>query len=163
MTACSLKDGSQAIACIERATDAWGPVVLKSDAWAWFFESRHAICMAYHNKYSLPSCVQRNHKITFKWYFFCKDCRTRPVYIPHIHHANKRPSQMRNDVLGSTPWKTAVAVARAIPPSIHTAWHMHGVVQGVSSLKLSTLRPNKTHGQNRPVQPVKSRRQGLFT
>lgn len=62
---------------------------------------------------------------------------------------------MRNEVLGSIPWMTAVAVATAIPPSMQTAWQMQGVVQGVSSLKLSTFRPNKTHGQNSPVQPVK--------
>lgn len=82
--------------------------------------------------------------------------------MPHIHQANNSPSQIRNEVLGSTPWKTAVAAATAMPPSMQTAWHMQGVVQGVSSLKLSTLRPNKTHGQNRPVQPVKVKNNGII-
>lgn len=60
---------------------------------------------------------------------------------------------MRNDVLGSIPWKTPVPIASAMPPSIQMAWQMQGVVQGVSSLKLSILRPKRTHGQNSPVQP----------
>ena len=60
---------------------------------------------------------------------------------------------MRND--GSIQPKTVVAAASTIPPSTQMAWHMHGVVQGVSSLKLSMLRPNKTHGQNSPVKPLK--------
>jgi hypothetical protein len=94
-------------------------------------------------------------EITLRWYFFCKDCLTRPVYTPHIHHAKSKPSQMRNDVPGWKPWKTAVAAASARPPSTHTAWQMHGVVQGVSSLKLSIFLPNRTQGQNSPVQPFK--------
>lgn len=68
---------------------------------------------------------------------------------------------MRND--GSTQPKTAVAAASAIPPSTQMAWHMHGVVQGVSSLNLSTLCPNKTHGQNSPVKPVKEGNKRNFT
>lgn len=75
--------------------------------------------------------------------------------MPHIHQANNRPSPIRNEVLGSKPWKTAIAAARAIPPSTQTAWQTQGVVQGVSSLKFSILRPNRTHGQNSPVQPEK--------
>ena len=56
---------------------------------------------------------------------------------------------MRNDVPGSMkPLKIAVAVARAMPPSTKMAWQTHGPVQGVSSCKVSTLRPNKTQGQN---------------
>jgi len=31
---------------------------------------------------------------------------------------------------------------------------MHGVIQGVSLLKLSILRQNKTQGQKSPVKPV---------
>lgn len=52
------------------------------------------------------------------------------------------------------PWKIAVAAASAIPPSTHNAWQTHALVHGMSSLKLSTLCPNKTQGQNNPVQPV---------
>lgn len=96
----------------------------------------------------------REWRITLRWYFLCKDCRTRPVYIPHIHQAKSRPSQIKNVVLGSIPWMIAVPAANARPPSIQTAWQMHGVVHGVSSLKLSTFRPKRTQGQNSPVQPV---------
>lgn len=95
--------------------------------------------------------------VTLRWYFFCSDCRKRPVYIPHIHQPNSKPSPMRKDVPGSIPWHTAVATARAMPPSTKIAWQTQGVVQGVSSLRLSTLRPNKTHGQKSPVQPIEVR------
>lgn len=61
---------------------------------------------------------------------------------------------MRNDVLGSIPWKAAIAVASAMPPSTKIAWQTQGVVQGVSSLRFSMFRPNKTQGQKRPIQPV---------
>ena len=75
--------------------------------------------------------------------------------MPHIHQVKNKPSKIRNDVPGSMiPFKTAVAVARAMPPSIKMAWQMHGPVQGVSSCKLSTLRPNNTQGQNSPVKPA---------
>lgn len=103
-----------------------------------------------------------NKRTTLRWYFFCKDCRTRPVYTPHIHHANNRPSQIRNEVLGSTPWKIAVPAATAMPPSTKTAWQMHGVVHGTSSLKFSILRPNWTQGQNSPVKPVKVKNDTAF-
>lgn len=94
-------------------------------------------------------------EITLRWYFFCSDCLTRPVYIPHIHQPNNRPSHMRNVVLGSIiPCSAAVAATTARPPSTKMAWQMHGPVQGVSSLSCSTLRPNKMHGQRRPVQPI---------
>lgn len=59
---------------------------------------------------------------------------------------------MRNDVSGSIPWINAVAAATAIPPSIHKAWQTQALFQGMSSLIASTLRPNRTHGQNKPVQ-----------
>jgi hypothetical protein len=73
--------------------------------------------------------------------------------MPHIHQAKSKPSQIRNGVSGLMPWKTAVAAASAMPPSTQTAWQTHGVVQGVSSLKLSIFLPNRTQGQNSPVQP----------
>ena len=96
---------------------------------------------------------------TFKWYFFCKDWRTWPVWMPHIHHVNNKPSIMRHTVPGSIAGKmevaAAVAIAREMPPSIQMAWQMHGPVQGVSSFNLSTLRPNNTQGQNSPVKPAK--------
>jgi hypothetical protein len=62
---------------------------------------------------------------------------------------------MRKEVLGSIPWNTAVAIASAIPPSTQMAWHKQGLVHGISSLILSTFRPNSTHGQKSPVQPRK--------
>lgn len=101
-------------------------------------------------------CVmQGSHGEFLRWYFFCKDWRTSPVYMPHIHHVNNNPSQMRNVVFGSMQWSAAVAVAKAMPPSTNIAWQTHGLVQSISSsLKLSTLRPNKTHGQNSPVQQL---------
>lgn len=62
---------------------------------------------------------------------------------------------MRQVVPGSTtPFRAHVAVASARPPSTKMAWQMHGPFHGVSSLTCSTLRPNKTHGQNSPVQPT---------
>jgi hypothetical protein len=70
--------------------------------------------------------------------------------MPHIHHANNKPSPIRKAPWGSTPWNMAVAKAKAIPPSTKIAWQVQGPVQGVSSLILSTLRPNRTHGQNKP-------------
>jgi hypothetical protein len=42
--------------------------------------------------------------------------------MPHIHQVKNKPSKMRNDVPGSIrPLKIAVAVARAMPPSIKMA------------------------------------------
>jgi len=73
--------------------------------------------------------------------------------MPQTHHANKRPSQMRTEVLGSIPLQKAVAAASAIPPSTHTAWPTHALGQGISSLS-STFLPNNTHGQNNPVKPT---------
>lgn len=65
---------------------------------------------------------------------------------------------MRNDVPGSIPGKmevaATVAIARVMPPSTQMAWQMHGLVQGVTSLNLSTLRPNNTQGQKSPVKPA---------
>lgn len=74
--------------------------------------------------------------------------------MAQIHHANNKLSPIKNDVFGSIPWKKAVATATAIPPSTHMAWHMHALVQGISSRSVSTLRPNNTHGQKSPFKPA---------
>lgn len=99
---------------------------------------------------------------TLRWYFFCKDCRTRPVYTPHIHQANNRPSPTRKADFGSKPCKIAAAAATAMPPSTKMAWQRHALFQGTSSLKLSKLRPNRTHGQNSPAKPVKVNNDTVF-
>lgn len=39
---------------------------------------------------------------------------------------------------------------------------MHGPVHGVSSLTCSTLRPNRTHGQNSPVLPIADKKIEAF-
>lgn len=109
----------------------------------------------------LPCHLLRNLSITFKWYFFCKDCRKRPVYIPHIHQPNKKLSKTRNG--GLIQPTIAVPAARAIPPSTQMAWHKHGLVQVISSLNLSTLRPNRTHGQNSPIKPVMVENENFYT
>ncbi len=41
-----------------------------------------------------------------------------------------------------------------MPPSTKIAWHTHGVVHCTSSFILSTLCPNKTQGQKKPLQPA---------
>lgn len=97
---------------------------------------------------------------TLRWYFLWSSWRKMPVYVAHNHQLNTKPSPIRNDVLGSTPWNMAVRIASVIPPSTNTAWQTQGVVQGMSSLRASTLRPNSTQGQNNPVRPsVKINRQ----
>lgn len=74
--------------------------------------------------------------------------------MPHTHHANNKPSVRRQAVSGSIPLHAAVAMARAIPPSMHTAWLMHALLSGMSSFKVATFRPKSTQGQNNPVRPI---------
>lgn len=74
--------------------------------------------------------------------------------MPQTHHANSKPSVMRQAVSGSMPLHAAVVIARAMPPSMHTAWLIQALRSGMSSFKFATLRPNSIQGQNSPVRPV---------
>jgi hypothetical protein len=100
----------------------------------------------------------KRERTTSRWYFFWSCWRKIPVYVEHNHQLNTRPSPIKTDAPGSTPWNIAVRIASAMPPSTQTAWQVQGVVHGISSLRAWTFRPNSTQGQNSPVQPNKARR-----
>lgn len=71
--------------------------------------------------------------ITSRWYFLCRVCLTFPVYIPHIHQTNNKPSHIRKDVCGSMPGTQAIIDAAVRPPSTTMEWQIHALVHDVSS------------------------------